>query len=835
MLILSTTIRGFGPHDETTVDWSAVASPAALCAPNGSGKTYLMEGALFALYGKGAFRNATGSIYDEMTLGGNGIAGVEVVFEYQGERYLAKRDLRTTAQRPSQKAVLYRERDMKALAGPKVKDFDLYVAAHFGTYEDALATWFLSQNCAGDLIGQVGERDLVPRRREAFGRMINVDRLDSVEERLARVQNDERVIAEEEDRRLAAEDLPTIESVQNELLAETETRNLRNGQLSAVERDLEAARTNLRDAQGDDAQLHAQIERYDTAEAARVENVDAMGAKREELAAAVELAATVEERRADAHRLEKLRGERDDLEAQEKKHRAWASWDRERYDTQAEINNKLQVIENAERFTAVSDEDRELAGRVESLRADYAAKKTENEDIAFNNSKRSEQRTDLRMAVDRSKANVERIEKQLAEKPETPFGDDCAPCPLMQAWASLPDELASEKAKIQALEDRLSKVEPDETPHDLEGLIADGQRARAAADKVAKADEWRGKIDKAKEERDALDVRLSDHMKAEPEKVEDPAEHLATVRHEIDKLSGAEERLRAAEDAATREKALRAQLEGLAEKDEQLTQRAQELRAAADSARESLAGRDRQREDLKARVQKLESDVSRAREAVTEADRTVARIEQRIADLEGRYAERQTRMERARELRSRQESLSRLRQTFGKRGFRQLMIDEASLELEAIANDLFMVTSGGKMCVRIATQTLLKDEVSTREDFAIMVRDARGERDALQYSGGEGQMIRIIFRVSVALWLCRFRGAHSECLFLDEAFDDMDHEHTDALLRLLDYLADRIPQIVVVTHDRAIADRMPGRVYLEKRATGVEVMASGETAGKVAA
>ena len=58
------TLRGIGPHEFTTLDFSALHSPAAICAPYGTGKTWLLEGIIGALYG--SFAWYSGSVYDAL-------------------------------------------------------------------------------------------------------------------------------------------------------------------------------------------------------------------------------------------------------------------------------------------------------------------------------------------------------------------------------------------------------------------------------------------------------------------------------------------------------------------------------------------------------------------------------------------------------------------------------------------------------------------------------------------------------------------------------------------------------------------------------------------------
>jgi exonuclease SbcC len=829
MIPISVTLQGTIAHDNTTLDYRSIGQSAiAVCGENGVGKTAIIEAPFIALYGFSPFYS-NGSIYDLMTQGSDGTASITLDFDHGGTLYRAERVLRDTGNSKSQKATLAYcasspfEDDWPVIAGPKVKDFESAIRAMLGPPELALATWMLSQSRLGDLCGTTAQSNVGEIRREVFDHLIALSDLNPKHQRIVEEHKRAKAVAKELEDQLAGEQVESLDDAKTDLLGACETRTLRLGTLKSFEKGLDGARANLRDAEGDDAPLHAQIERYETAESARVSNVDAIGARQREMAESVERAAELEACRDDVARLANLRVDREDLIEWEKKFKAWNEWDRKRYDTQAEINNKLQVIDNAQRFTAIDEKTRELARRVESLRAEYAAKKSENDAIAHRNAERAVSRSRLTAAISTARSNIERIEKQLAEKPETPFGDKCAPCPLMQAWVGLPAELLDHKTKLHDIEYELGQVSPDEKLHDLESLVAEGQEAKAAADRVAKADEWRWKIDQAKKERDALDSRLADHAKTEPSKADDPAERLAGVRHEIDKMAGAEERMRAADEAGQRADMLRIELEKLEGRDRELTERALELGSAAASAEKSLEDREGQRTELRERVDACEKRVAEAREAVEMCNRDVARTEERIAAIERRTAERRGREERLKGLRLEIESLEWLRICYGPKGVKQIIRDAEVASLIDICDELCERATGGRMRINILTQRLLDDGVTTVEDFLIRVRDERGERDVLSYSGGQRNLIRILVRVGVLLWHERRTGQKAELLVLDEAFDAMDDENKFALLAVLDSVSDRIRQIIVVTHDPSLAARLPGRVFLERRAGGVEV------------
>jgi DNA repair exonuclease SbcCD ATPase subunit len=84
-------------------------------------------------------------------------------------------------------------------------------------------------------------------------------------------------------------------------------------------------------------------------------------------------------------------------------------------------------------------------------------------------------------------------------------------------------------------------------------------------------------------------------------------------------------------------------------------------------------------------------------------------------------------------------------------------------------------------------------------------------------------LIQILFRISVSLWVGKLRGHKPECLIMDETFDKLGAEGTEDLMRVLETLQGQVSQIIVVTHDPLIAERMASQVRLARSFSGVSV------------
>jgi DNA repair exonuclease SbcCD ATPase subunit len=818
-------IRGFGPHAETVIDYESLRSPLVICGPFGSGKTFLLEGPSAALYSQ--FCWYPGSLYDAMTQGGDGRAEIEFQFFEGGALYRVRRELRDTGKTKTQRAWMERgtlNDGWQPIAGPNVKDVEREVTARVGDMETACATWLVAQNRRGDLIGQPGEPDLVARRRSVFNALIGADALDALEKRCGEQQSKARAVADELDAQLAG-----TRDYETELIGTRALRAKTNDDIGAAhdalqnaDTALESARQRLRDAQGDDATLNAQIELYQSA--AREERaIEArVAALRRDVDALAVRAEGQDALMADCESLAALRAERAALDRQRNAYLERQNWQRRRDEVGAQIDATRREIAALESQPGADAEAVALAGRANELLEQGRAAKAENDARKERNKYRDNKRSSIGLSIGRMRGFIDQNRRRLASKPETPFGDQCSPCPLMREWAMLPADIDAHEQEIAKREAELAAIEPDEALIDLAELRADCERALAARAAVEAAPQARERLVVLRAELAAAERAQNEHCDRAPDPVEDPSPRLAEVQRDMDLHAGAPERLKAAQQAAQDLAARRIELDQaralLAEAEADV----ERLAPAAESARAALADRERQRETLQAAVTAAVNAQIEARGKLDSLNAERARLEERITSLERQCDETMEKRERARALRADVNALTDLRQCFGPRGVRQILMDAAAPALEAIADDLFERATGGRMRLRIATQTVNADG-STREDFQIMIRSESGERDALRFSGGQLNLIQIVFRLAVALWIAEIQGRSAECLFLDEAFDRLGADGTEDLLRVLEYLGNRIALIVVVTHDPAIAARMPGCVRVVRTLAGATV------------
>lgn len=813
------TIKGFGPHRDTTVDYSALRSPVAIVGPFGSGKTFTVEGIVATLYGR--FVWYSGSIYDALTQGGTGEGLITLKFEHAGVEYGATRIVRDTGKTRTQQAMLLI--GSTTVAGPKVGDFDRAIEALIGSADTALSTWFLSQNRANDLCGQPGERELVARRRAAFNELIGAGALDAIcdraTDRIQTLTGETRALAalvgSASNLQQAVEDARTAH--------ETAAADLQALQvhLARHEQELETARTALRDADGDDEALKATIREGDGLRQQIADQERTVASLRAEVARLNERAAELPKAQIDSGRARALTDERDGLRFQASAFAAWQSWERGRVEREQAIA-ALDAEIRGLAASGVDAETRALAATLPAVEAEYRAAERANSLANEANAKIAAETLAVTSHIQRLQHGIKILTSRIEAAPATLFGESCAPCPLMAEYAGLPAERDREQAALDAAEKEHSAISPMLHIEDLTPLIERGAKARAAASAVAAAEQATIRLAELEQSATAARAAMQTHLDREPDRPDDPASRLAEVQAELDRLAGAEERVARAEQAA-RDAGIKAEDLDVAEaRLSALTGRLEDMAPRLDDARATLANREATRLEMERREAHAAERVRQQRLAIEQRTADVGAASRSIEVADQRLAEY---TERAADLNAKSlllEGLKDVRTALGPRGVRQILIDNAAPELEAIADDLFERATGGRMRLRIATQTVLGDG-SIAEDFSIMVHDARGERDALRYSGGQLQLIQILFRIAVALWVGNLRGVQPDCLFLDEAFDRLGAEGTEDLLRVLEHLGERMSMIVVVTHDPAIAARLASQIRVRRSALGAEI------------
>ena len=823
MIPISTTISGIGPYREpVTIDWAGLASPTALVGPRGNGKTHAAEAIPGALFGAFPWYGDF-SLYNRVSKGMDR-GEIRLVFEAGGARYEAVRTIRVSGAQPSQKVMLYDAAGV-AVAGPNQKDFDRAIVNLIGDYETFIATSFMAQNRAGDICGTPGQPGLAAFRRQIIAEQLGLNGLDAMAERVADEARGEEAEAKVLEAQLLGAGDPAAErEVVEGLLSQEQGRlNAARTALQTAEADLEAARAALRDSEGGDDVLKAQIAEHVRAERA-VADCQARLDRLEVGIKALEVRASgLDAARNDLARLNESHVRRVELRGAMERYQAWAAWDARRAELARAVEHAGQMVATLEATPGVDAKTRVLAGRVEELMEAGLAAKGENEARAERNAALGLSQVGLKVKIHGAKERTRDLMARRDSKPVTPFGEKCAPCPLMREYAGLEDQILAIGVEAEGWRKELIAIPADEPLTDLSELRAQYEQARAAAEAVKAAASAADRLDVAREVLESARDAERDHAGAHAAPAPDPSADLHAIQANIDRLAGAAERVEACETAEMDMEAKRAEFEDADGSRMGAESDASHYKPIAASARAALADREAGRKTIRDRVQALASGVADARAGIEALGQEIARHEARIAELGRRESELDAKREQAGALRADIEVLADLRRCFGPRGIRQTLIDAAAPELESIADDLFERATGGQRRLRIQTQRADRAGI-LQEDFSIMVKDAVGERDALEFSGGELVLNQIVMRLAMALWSARIRGITAECIVLDEPFGAAGEEGTEEIFALLEYIATFVGKIIVITHSPEAAARMRSELRFHKTFSGVQIV-----------
>jgi exonuclease SbcC len=152
--------------------------------------------------------------------------------------------------------------------------------------------------------------------------------------------------------------------------------------------------------------------------------------------------------------------------------------------------------------------------------------------------------------------------------------------------------------------------------------------------------------------------------------------------------------------------------------------------------------------------------------------------------------------------------------------FEAWLLEEAMEVLIEGANRLLGELSGGGYSLRV------KDSQFEVVDH----RNARLTRTTRSLSGGEIFLVALSLALSMADQLAALTGTSSrlESVFLDEGFGSLDQESLDVVATVLDELVGRGRTVGIVTHVRELAERMPTRFEVVKGLETASIVRVGE-------
>ncbi|MFB6248607.1 MAG: AAA family ATPase [Salinibacter sp.] len=481
----------------------------------------------------------------------------------------------------------------------------------------------------------------------------------------------------------------------------------------------------------------------------------------------------------------------------------------------AEVESTLQssIDELTRSIEAGESRLQELEERRSALREEYAARRSEREElggVAEALTTAREQKRALKERIEARDEHAERVDRLRRRLEEGTYGAE-----ERRRWqwcAQRRADLQFDADRLDTLQNRAAQV--DRYADRLRELDAQADRRETLAEKIRAHDEEIESLRTTLSDGSAFD-ELRDRIEALGAQLEDlnfDPDRFQAVRDELDELSDVPDRmsdLRHArsnrEDWMKQMTRIEDRLEGLRSDRRKKTERLEELKTELE-----------EKDALEAEIAELESAVAAAEETVSEAQQALGKLEERLDQAERDRKALQATKEDLEDCAEQRRLYKHLRTAFGKHGIPSLIIEETLPEIEQRANDILHRLTDARMHVRLDT---LKKKKSggTKETLDIIITDEQGvARPYETYSGGESFRVNFALRVALAQLLAERSGVRVRTLVIDEGFGTQDEEGIARLVDAIQEIRQDFAKILVITHLPRLKEAFPVRVEVEK-------------------
>lgn len=775
MLIRRMHLTNFRQHADTELVFERGLT--GIVGPNGAGKTTLLEAIAWAIYGIDAARGKKDSIRRRGAPPRSRVE-VELEFELGAHRYRVVRSLHA--------AELFLDGDAAPIANSLAAVTEKLTRLIGMTREEFFNTYFTGQKELA-IMAQMS----APERAQFLSRVLGYEKLRTAQQRLKERKRvvqatlDALTIDLGDATRLAAEEAQASDRLQS---AEAASARLSAGHqaaqaaLTALRPDAqrwEALRATVMSLEGDlkvaehgAGTAREQFVRLDK------ELADALGAKTrlDELGPALApLAGLVAEREMlDAAR--EAAGGKRSLEAR-----------------QSEISRQAERV--AQRLSELPP--LAVAAQVAAARAEADANLTRlTQEVDARRTARIREKQDAETQRKNLLAQHEDLQEQRRRLEAAGPGGICPTCsrPLGDGYASVLEVLLRQIEEVESqgkfYRQRIEQLQME--PSDLLDLVrqrdAATELARALADQTARLEQQVAERGRLEVERVALTAQVAELARgiaAAPERYDD-ARH-AEVRSLIAALEPQTllaVRLRV---SAERAEALVAEAAQAEQELSRREARARELSERLGGAGWSAEGFERMRASLREAERAVQvSEVDNARAA---------------GELTGALARRGEVARRREERERRAEQVRRL----GDELVLQQELDRALGDLRtdlnsALRPDLSDLASGFLRDLTTGRYT----DLELDEDYLATVIDEGEAKPVI--SGGEEDVANLALRLAISQMIAERAGQPLSLLILDEVFGSLDEERRASVVDLLRRLADRFPQVILITHIESVRD-----------------------------
>ncbi len=777
-------LLNFRQHEDT--DLAFDLGLTGIIGPNGTGKTTLLEALAWAIYGTKAARGTVASIR-RRNAPPRARVEVELEFSLGPHRYRVVRHLHG--------AELYQDGDPSPIANSATAVTDRLTRILGMSRDEFFNTYFTGQKELA-IMGAMTAGE----RAQFLSRVLGYERLRTAQARLRDERTGLRARLQEVEARLVSPGQLAEEEAaaagRLEAAAAASTR-LAEAVAAAVDR--------LNTVRPEWERLQALRERVRSLESdLRVADQGVVNAREAHQALDRDLAEALTARTRQtelAAPLAELPGLTEELAGHEARARELARW-REQTGQVREVERRLAAI--AEQLTALPGPDRLAQDRQEMERVTTALAEVD----ATAQRLRTEWDRDQQDARSQRKQRMDQYQDFKVQRDrllEAGPDGDCPTCgrPLGDSYRGVMEELERQLAEV-TVSGKFYAARIKELERAPEALREAEARRAALRATVTRLTEQVGRAEGVEQNRQAL--------------LGDREAHQARLAELQAALAG-----RAAEYDEARHQAARERLAAL----EPLRLESERLGAVAARAERLTAEAARAEAELtrqEARLAELRQALVEAgwsEEAFTEAGRAVEAADRARWDAERALVEAQAEARLAEADRQavarRREERDRGEAEAARLGLELLLsqeLHEAFNELRGDLNDTMrpdLSDLGSRFLRDLSMGRYTEFELD--EDYTpVIVEDGEPQR---VLSGGEEDIVSLALRLAISQMIAERAGQPLSLLILDEVFGSLDEERRLAVLDLLRLVADRFPQVVLITHIEAVREGFDRVVRLE--------------------
>ncbi len=853
MIPISLSMEGFLSYNERVdIDFTSFAL-ACITGENGAGKSSILDGITWALFGKARKNDESVINLDSKK------AEVSLVFSYEGNQY---RIVRSNPQGKSKQVELFilEERKGKGetwipLTERTLRDTDQKIIEILRLdYESFTNASFLLQ----------GEADQFTQQNPAARKRIlsQILGLGIWEEYRNRTL---------QKRRSAEKELSQLDGRIAEIIAELEEEVQRINNLRVLEEDLSRAQKDRKKAEKQLADLQTLVislneqEKLVAASARVVHNKEKTIAQTKE-----KIKLRISEKEMHEKTISQADAIQQSFKDWEKAQKSLADWEivAEKY-RESEIQRQEPLLQITAEKARLLQESTSLENRFKDLQIELAKipqlkkQQQEGEDKIKKNKKELETRdqkkelletarqeqADAKAENPRLYKEMKDLEKRIAELEKTE-GATCPICgqELSRAEREALVESLQEEGKDLGDRYRQNKStlkEADQVVMDLQLQITELSLAeKTLRESLKEVDQIENQIISLENEQKKWDKT---HQKG-LEKIQKTLREETFAEQARKELFVLNKKLKdIGYDAEEHDRIREISSQGIA---------VQEKKAELDKAEATLKPINREIKELRsqldqdeAEIKGLEGDLKKSQKALEKArdaspdtrsteeslivlkeqekilERQVGAALQKVAVLEKQKLRQEELGEKRQEISQRVKQYRQLEAAFGKDGVPALLIEQALPNIETKANQILEKLSGGGMSIQFLTQREYKDakREDLKETLEIQIRDQAGFRDYELYSGGESFRINFSIRLALSHVLAQRAGARLQTLVVDEGFGSQDAIGRQRLIEAINLIQDDFEKILVITHVEQIKEAFATQLLVEKTPQGSRV------------